>query len=130
MGGDSHENNPRTGQIREVISSATVAAFYCTQDMKTSVGHIVLSIYPCAFHIYEQLKKILRGQWFHSDEYTKASMFPEGKRPPRKHKCGWEDHIKMELREIGWDGMDWIDLAQDTNHWKSPVNMVMNLRVS
>jgi hypothetical protein len=33
------------------------------------------------------------------------------------------------LRETGWDGMDWIDLAQDRNQWKAPVNTVINLRV-
>jgi hypothetical protein len=36
----------------------------------------------------------------------------------------------MDLREIGWDGMDWIVLAQDRDQWKTLVNMVMNLRVS
>jgi hypothetical protein len=40
------------------------------------------------------------------------------------------DNIKMDLREIGWGGMDWIDLAQDRNQWRALVNMVMNLRVS
>jgi hypothetical protein len=35
----------------------------------------------------------------------------------------------MDLREIGWDVMDWIDLAQDMDHWKALVNTVMNLRV-
>jgi hypothetical protein len=35
----------------------------------------------------------------------------------------------MDLREIGWDGMDWIDLAQDRDHWRALVNMVMNLQV-
>jgi hypothetical protein len=35
----------------------------------------------------------------------------------------------MDLREIGWDGMDWIDLAQDRNQWRSLVNMAINLRV-
>jgi hypothetical protein len=39
------------------------------------------------------------------------------------------DNIKMDLRERGWDGMDWIDLAQDRNQWKVLVNTVMNLRV-
>jgi hypothetical protein len=35
----------------------------------------------------------------------------------------------MDLKETGWDGMDWIDLAQDRAQWKAPVNMVMNLWV-
>jgi hypothetical protein len=39
------------------------------------------------------------------------------------------DNIKMDLREIGWDGMDWIDLAEDGDHWRDLVNMVMNLLV-
>jgi hypothetical protein len=39
------------------------------------------------------------------------------------------DNIKMDLREIGWDGMDWIDLAQDRDQWRAIVNTVMNLRV-
>jgi hypothetical protein len=37
--------------------------------------------------------------------------------------------IKIDLREIGWDGMDWIDLAQDRDQWRALVNTVMNLRV-
>jgi hypothetical protein len=37
--------------------------------------------------------------------------------------------FKMDLREIGWDGMDWIDLAEDRDQWKALVNTVMNLRV-
>jgi hypothetical protein len=39
------------------------------------------------------------------------------------------DNIKMDFREIGLDGMDWIDLAQGMDHWRALVNMVMNLRV-
>jgi hypothetical protein len=39
------------------------------------------------------------------------------------------DNIKMDLRKIGWDGMDWIDLAQNRDQWRALVNMVMNLRV-
>jgi hypothetical protein len=41
----------------------------------------------------------------------------------------WVDNIKMDLREIGWDGMDWIELAQDRDQWRALVNTVMNLRV-
>jgi hypothetical protein len=38
---------------------------------------------------------------------------PQGKIPVGRPKCSWEDYIKMDLGETGWDGMDWIDLAQD-----------------
>jgi hypothetical protein len=53
---------------------------------------------------------------------------PEGKRPLGRPRCRWE-HIKMDLREIGWGGMDWIDLAQDRDQWRALVNTVANLRV-
>jgi hypothetical protein len=55
---------------------------------------------------------------------------PEGKRPlgrPRRRRV---DNIKMDLTEIEWAGMDWIDLAQDRDQWRAVVNTVMNLRVS
>jgi hypothetical protein len=54
---------------------------------------------------------------------------PEGKRPLGRPRRRWLDNIKMDLREIGWDGMDWIDLAQDRDRWRAYVNEVMNLRV-
>jgi hypothetical protein len=46
-------------------------------------------------------------------------------RPRRR----WVDNIKIDLAELGWDGMDWIDLAEDRNQWRALVNIVMNLRV-
>jgi hypothetical protein len=54
---------------------------------------------------------------------------PEGKRPLERPRRGWVDNIKIDLREIGWDGMDWIDLAQDKGQWRARVNTVMNIRV-
>jgi hypothetical protein len=54
---------------------------------------------------------------------------PEGKRPVGRPTHRWVDNIKMDLREIGWDGMDWIDLAQDKDRWRALVNVVMNLQV-
>jgi hypothetical protein len=54
---------------------------------------------------------------------------PEGKRPLGRPRRRWLVKIKMDLREIGWDGMDWIDLAQDMDKWWAFVNTVMNLRV-
>jgi hypothetical protein len=41
----------------------------------------------------------------------------------------WEDNIRMDLREIGWEGMNWMHLAQDREQWRAVVNTVMNLRV-
>jgi hypothetical protein len=54
---------------------------------------------------------------------------PEGKRQLGRPRNRRVDNIKMDLREIGWDGMDWIDLAQDRGKWRALVNTVMNLRV-
>jgi hypothetical protein len=54
---------------------------------------------------------------------------PEGTRPLGRPRRRWVDNIKMDLREIGWDGMDWIDLAQDRDQWKALVNTVINLWV-
>jgi hypothetical protein len=53
----------------------------------------------------------------------------EGKKPLGRLRRRWVDIIKMDLREIGWDGMDWIDLAQDRDQWRALVNAVMNLRL-
>jgi hypothetical protein len=54
---------------------------------------------------------------------------PEGKRPLGRPTRRWVDNIKMDLREIEWDGMDWIDRVQNRDQWRALVNMVMNLRV-
>jgi hypothetical protein len=54
---------------------------------------------------------------------------PGGKRPLGRPRRRWVDNIKMDLREIGWNGRDWIDLAQDRDQWRAYVNAVMNLRV-
>jgi hypothetical protein len=54
---------------------------------------------------------------------------PEGKRPLGRPRRRWVDNIKMNHRWIGWDGMDWIDLAQDRDKWRALVNTVMNIRV-
>jgi hypothetical protein len=54
---------------------------------------------------------------------------PEGKRLLGRPRRRWVDNIKMDLREIGWDVMDWIDLFQDRDQWRALVNTVINLRV-
>jgi hypothetical protein len=51
---------------------------------------------------------------------------PEGKRPLGRPRCRWVDNIKMDLREAGWDIMDWIDLAEDRDQWRPLLSTVMN----
>jgi hypothetical protein len=70
-------------------------------------------------------------------ELSSAYVFSESsnwgsqkERPLGRPRRRWVDNIKIDLREIGWDGMDWINLAQDRDQWKALVNMVMDLRVT
>ena len=55
---------------------------------------------------------------------------PEGKRSLGRPRRRWEDNIKMDLHEVEFGGMDWIELAQDRDRWRAFVNAVMNLRVT
>jgi hypothetical protein len=55
---------------------------------------------------------------------------PEGKRTLGRPRRRWEDNIMMDLRDTGWGGMHWIDLAQDRDQWRALVNTIMNLRVA
>jgi hypothetical protein len=52
------------------------------------------------------------------------------KRPLRRPRYRWEDNIRRHLREIEWEGVAWMHLAQDRDKWRAVVNTVMNLRVS
>jgi hypothetical protein len=54
---------------------------------------------------------------------------PEGKKLLGRTRRRWVDNIKMDLREIGWDGRDWIELVQNREQWRALVNTIMNLRV-
>jgi len=54
---------------------------------------------------------------------------PDGTRSPGRPRRRWEDNIKMDLQEVGYSGIDWIELAQDRDRWWVLVNVVMNPRV-
>jgi len=54
---------------------------------------------------------------------------PEGKRPLGRPRHRWEDNIKIDLREVGCGGMDWIELAQDKDSWRAFVIAVMNVQI-
>jgi transcription termination factor 2 len=53
----------------------------------------------------------------------------EGRRPLGRPRRRWKNNIKMDLQEVGWGGMDWINMAQDRDKWRALVSVVMNLRV-
>jgi hypothetical protein len=53
----------------------------------------------------------------------------EGKRPPRRPRGRWWVNIRMDLRKIGWDSVNWMCLAYDRDQWQDLVNMVMNVQV-
>jgi hypothetical protein len=54
---------------------------------------------------------------------------PERMRPLGRKRHKWVNNIKIDLRDIGWDVMDWIDVAQDRDQWRGLMRTVMNLRV-
>jgi hypothetical protein len=53
---------------------------------------------------------------------------PEEKRPLGRPRRSWEDGIRMDVRDIGWGSVEWIQLAQDRDRWRAVVNTAMNLR--
>jgi hypothetical protein len=54
---------------------------------------------------------------------------PEGRRPLGRPRRRWEDGFRMDLREIGLEGVDWIRLPQGRDRWRSVVSAVMNIRI-
>jgi hypothetical protein len=62
--------------------------------------------------------------------YKTLVAIPEGKKPFRRFRCGWEDNIKMDLGKIGREGIDWTHLAHNMGQWQAVVNTVIKVRVS
>jgi hypothetical protein len=78
----------------------------------------------------DELGRQCSMHWDKRNAYRILVGKPGGKRPLGRPRHRWEDKIKIDLREIGYGGMDWIDLAQDRDQWRDLVNTVMNLRVA
>jgi hypothetical protein len=62
------------------------------------------------------------------DVYRVLVGKPKGMSPLGRPRRRWEDNIKMDLQEVGREGMDWIELALDKDRWRALVNAVINLR--
>ena len=62
-------------------------------------------------------------------QYRVFVGIPQGKKPLGRPKCRWDYNIKLDLKGVGWRGMDWLELAQDKDKWRALVNAVMNLGV-
>jgi hypothetical protein len=87
---------------------------------------------PSIIRMTKSMKMRLAGHVARMGEkhaYRKFLGKPKGKRQLGRPRRRWVDNMKMDLREIGWGGMVWIDLAQDRDQWRTLVNTVMNLRV-
>jgi hypothetical protein len=61
--------------------------------------------------------------------YRLLAEKPEGKRPLGRPRRRWVDNIRMDIGEVGWGDVDWINLVKDRNRWRALVNSVLNLQV-
>jgi hypothetical protein len=91
----------------------------CSQTTSVYVPPLLSRRMRWAGHVAHMGKK--------RNAYRISVAKPEGIRPLGRPIHRWADNIKIYLREIGWDGMDWIDLAQDRDQWRALVNAVINL---
>jgi hypothetical protein len=78
-----------------------------------------------SLYIYKYIWKFAKNRW-KEDKILVGKL--QAKRLLGRSRCGWVDNIKMDLRYMEWDGINWIDLAQDNGQWKDLVNMVMKLQ--
>jgi hypothetical protein len=106
-----------TGEWRK-LHNEELHNLYSSPDIIRQVKSIRMRWVGHAARMWEdrKLNKVLVGK-------------PEGRRPLGRRRRRWEDGVRMDLREIGLGGVDWIRLAQDRDRWRAIVSVVMNLRV-
>ncbi|KAJ4451539.1 hypothetical protein ANN_03004 [Periplaneta americana] len=105
-----------TGEWRK-LHNAELHALYSSPDIIRNIKSRHLRWAGHAAHMGESRNayRVLVGR-------------PAGKRPLGRPRCRWEDNIKMDLRDVGYDGKEWINLAQDRDQWRAYVRAAMNLR--
>ncbi|KAJ4446800.1 hypothetical protein ANN_13498 [Periplaneta americana] len=106
-----------TGERRK-LHNAELQALYSSPDI---IRNIKSRRLRCAGHVARTGES--------RNAYRVLVGRPEGKRPLGRPRGRWEDNIKMDLREVGYDGRDWINLAQDRDRWRAYVRAAMNFRV-
>jgi hypothetical protein len=90
--------------------------------------HYIFYIYSCdeGMLLKDYMDRACSTRGEKTTAYMISVVNPEGKRPLGRPRRGWENSIKMYLREIRWDGRDWNSVAQDRGHWPVIGNTVMN----
>jgi hypothetical protein len=92
-------------------------------------------VFLSKYYTGDQIQKNMKGGAYVASTgdrrgaYTVLVGRPKGMRPLGRPTPRWEDNTQMNLQEVGWGGMDWIDLAQDRDRGRVPVNAVMNLQI-
>jgi hypothetical protein len=103
----------------------------------TPTANVLYQIYT---HAHRRLRKLTVCQpvcVYTTSNNSKISLHttrvlggkPEAMRPSGRPRCKWKDNIKMDLQEVGCEGMDWIDVTQDRDRWRALVYAVIILRV-
>jgi hypothetical protein len=100
--------NLHNEKLHNLYSSLSIVSMIMSRGMKCA-GHVARMVKRSAYRIFVEMS--------------------EGKRPLGRTRRRWVNSIKMDLREIGLGGMDWIDLVQDKDPGRVLVNTVMNFRV-
>jgi hypothetical protein len=118
----------QTGGVREQVDAQQNVSIY-EDGSNNRLGDTALYASPDIIRVIKTRTMRWAGHvariWEIRNAYKILVGKPEWKRPFRRPRHRWEDNIRMDLRETGWEGVDWIHLYQDTDQWRAVVNTVM-----